>query len=417
MSPTARAAAAVALLAAVAVLAGTGAALAGAVVLAAAVLADALAASRTRPRADRQAPAVVVRGRAARLGVRLRGAGGERTRVRQAAVPDVDVTPREGSGGLDAELLASRRGLHVLPPVALRTRGPLGLVTRDRDGTPEAEVRAYPDVATARRLALAVRQGRFREPGRRSRGPLGLGTEFEAVRDHAPDDDLRHLNWRASARLGRPMTNTFRVEQERDVVCVLDTGRLMAAPLPGGRTRLDAALDALAAVALVADEVGDRCGCLAYGDGLRRTLTPRRGGGEAVVHALFDLEPEPVEPDHALAFRRVARMKRALVVVLTDLLDEAAARSLAAALPVLARRHVVLAAGALDPDLTARLATPPSGRREALAMAVAADLDADRRRAAAALRGGGAQVVEAPADELGARCVAAYLTAKARARL
>jgi len=417
MSPTARAAAAVALLAVLAVLAGAGAALAGAVVLAAAALADGLAAARARPDAERETPAVVVRARPARLRVRLRGPGRERTRVRQAAVPDLAVTPREAPGGLEAELLAARRGRHVLPPVALRTRGPLGLMSRDRDGTPAAEVRAYPDVVAARRLALAVRQGRFREPGRRSRGPLGLGTEFEAVRDHVPDDDLRHLNWRASARLGRPMTNTFRVEQERDVVCVLDTGRLMAAPLPGGRTRLDAALDALAAVALVADEVGDRCGCLAYGDGLRRSLAPRRGGGEAVVHALFDLEPEPVEPDHALAFRHVARRKRALVVVLTDVLDEAASRSLVAALPVLARRHAVLAAGALDPELASRLTTPPQTRADALAMAVAADLDADRRRAAAALRGGGAQVVEAPAGELGARCVAAYLSARARARL
>src|SRR5437764_1031252 len=82
-------------------------------------------------------------------------------------------------------------------------------------------------------LALAVRQGRFRDAGQRSRGPLGLGLEFESVRDYLPDDDIRQVNWRATARLGRPMSNQHRVEQDRDVLCVVDAGRLMGAPLEG----------------------------------------------------------------------------------------------------------------------------------------------------------------------------------------
>ena len=53
---------------------------------------------------------------------------------------------------------------------------------------------------------MAVRTGRFRHEGRRSRGPLGLGTEFESVRDYLPDDDIRQVNWRATERLGRPMS-------------------------------------------------------------------------------------------------------------------------------------------------------------------------------------------------------------------
>ena len=58
----------------------------------------------------------------------------------------------------------------------------------------------YPDLPAARRLALAVRQGRFREQGRLTRGPLGLGTDFESIRDYAPDDDVRQINWRATDR-------------------------------------------------------------------------------------------------------------------------------------------------------------------------------------------------------------------------
>ena len=65
--------------------------------------------------------------------------------------------------------------------------------------------------------------GRWRSPGRRARGPLGLGTELESVRDYLPDDDIRQVNWRATARLGRPMSNQYRIEQDRDVRCPRST--------------------------------------------------------------------------------------------------------------------------------------------------------------------------------------------------
>jgi uncharacterized protein (DUF58 family) len=201
------------------------------------------------------------------------------------------VEPSEADGQLDAMLVPRRRGRHRLPAVATRAVGPLGLGRWDHGAAGEAEVAVYPDVPAARRLALAVRQGRFGEQGRLRRGPLGLGTEFESVRDYSPDDDIRQVNWRVTARLERPMSNTYRVDQDRDVVVVVDAGRLMAALLAGTPplTRLDAALDAATAVALVADEMGDRCGSVAFDAEVRRRLPPRRRGGRAVVETLFDL--------------------------------------------------------------------------------------------------------------------------------
>ena len=191
-----------------------------------------------------------------------------------------------------------------------------------------------------------MRQGRLQGEGRR-RGPLGLGTEFESVRDYLPDDDIRHVNWRASARLGKPMSNQFRVERDRDVVCVVDCGRLMAAPAGSG-TRLDAAVDAAVAVAAVAEELGDRCGTLAFAGELLRALSPRRRGTDAIVRALFDLEPSAIDSDYERAFRWVEGSKRAFVLVLTDVLDEAAAQPLLDALPVLAQRHAVAVATVAD---------------------------------------------------------------------
>ena len=119
----------------------------------------------------------------------------------------------------------------MLPAVATRATGPLGLARWDHRAGADAELRVFPDLKTARRLALAVARGRFRDQGATARGPLGLGTEFELIRDYQPDDDIRQVNWRATARLGRPMSNQYRLEQDRDLLLLLDAGRLSAAPL------------------------------------------------------------------------------------------------------------------------------------------------------------------------------------------
>jgi len=392
-------------------------ALFAAIAVATAFVLDAVA-SRPRPVVHRRLPGVLARGVASALALEPDPAsvGAGTLRLRQPLVPDVAIDPAEADGRLEASIRARRRGRHTLPGPATRVRGPLGLAAWYRGGGGPDEVLVYPDLPAAWRLVLAVRQGRFRDPGRLTRGPLGLGTDFESIRDYLPDDDIRQVNWRATARLGRPMSNQYRVEQDRDVVCLLDVGRLMAAPLVD-RTRLDATVDAATAVALVADEVGDRAGVIAFDDRVRRRLPPARGGGDAVVRAIFDLEPSTVDSDYELAFRAVGTGKRAFVLVLTDLLEEAAAQPLLDAMPVLARRHAVVVASVADPDLERIVRTRPSAPADVFAAAVALDVLDARARVAVELRGAGADVVEASPELLPNACVGAYLRAKARARL
>jgi uncharacterized protein (DUF58 family) len=377
---------------------------------------------RAAPRLTRSVPPVLSRGVPSPLVIEISRSEGD-TRVRQPVPPDLVLTPSEADGRLQAVVVPRRRGRHLLPAPAVRVEGRLHLGrTTHRVGADE-EVLVYPDMPAAHRLVTAVRQGRFRDPGLLTRGPLGLGTDFESIRDYQPDDDIRQVNWRATARVGRPMSNQYRVEQDRHVICCVDAGRLMAAPVGDGGdserqlTRLDAALDAAVAVALVADEVGDQCGAIAFDDRVRRRLPPRRRGGQAVVTALFDLEPTTVDSDYELAFRHVGGGKRSLVVVFTDLLEEAAARGLVEAVPVLARRHHVVVASVRDPDLDRLMRTPPTQVLDVLATAVVLDALDARARVAAELRRAGAEVLEAPAEALAAACVATYLRAKARARL
>jgi uncharacterized protein (DUF58 family) len=372
--------------------------------------------ARPAPVFHRSVPRVIARGASAPLAVAVSHPAGVALRCRQPGTPDLHIEPREADADLAATITGRRRGRHQLPRAAARVQGPLGLGRWYRRADDDAEVLVYPDLPGARRIARAVREGRFTESARLRRGELGLGTDFESVRDYRPDDDIRQVNWRATERAGRPMSNQYRLEQERSVMVAVDAGRLMAAPVAGG-TRLDWAVDAAIAIAAVADEVGDNCGAVAFDSELLRRVSARRKGARHVLDALYDIEPRSVDADYERAFRAVGDGKRSLVVLFTDLLEESAARPLIQAMPVLARRHAVVIAGVRDPDLDEILAREPRTATDLAEMAVALSVVEARERVAAALRAAGAQVVEAAPEDLARASVAAYLRAKARARL
>jgi uncharacterized protein (DUF58 family) len=388
-------------------------------VLAAGALVAAIAvdAARVRraPAVEREVSRVVARGVGVALRLRPDERDGRRVGVRQAAPADVRIEPEAATGELEAVLTGQRRGRHQLPGVASVSLGPLGLARWHHPDGPPRELLVYPDLPAARRLALLVRRGAL-TGGVAARGPLGLGTEFESVRDYLPDDDIRQLNWRASARLGRPMSNQYRVEADREIICLIDAGRLMGTPV-GNRTRLDAALDAVTAVALVADELGDRCGAIAFDSAVRVEVRPGRRGGRRVVRALFDLEPSTRDSDFELACTRVGASRRALVLIFTDLVDLAAARSLLAAAPLLNRRHAVAIVSAEDPDLRRAAGRVPESEAEAYETVAAVDVLEARLAVSLQLKRRGAELVEAPAELMALRSVQTYLGARARARL
>lgn len=385
------------------------------IVLAAACLVDGILA-RTRPTAERDVPANLVRGIPTPIRVSVADGGPGTVRIRQPRAAEVAVEPPEADSELDARLVAVRRGRHTLGAVALRCTGPLGLTSWFRTVGGPHPVTVLPDVPAARRIATAVRQGKYRDAGELTRGPLGLGTDFESIRDYLPDDDIRQVNWRATQRLGRPMSNQYRIEQDRTVIGLLDAGRLMAAPI-GTHTRLDLALDAFVAVAFVADEVGDRAGVIAFSDTVERNLPPRRRGAAAIVRAVFDVEPKLTDAAYDVAFQAVGAGKRALVMIFTDLLDEATATELLDAIPVLARRHAVMVVSVVDTDLEDLVRTEPVDARQVYRAAAALDVLAPRASLRVRLERIGAIVVEAPPERLADAAVRAYLRAKLRARL
>ena len=319
---------------------------------------------------------------------------------------------------LRTSLTPSRRGDRRAAGVTVRCTGPLGLAARQRSLDVPGTVRVLPPFHS--RKHLPSRLARLRElDGRAAVRVRGQGTEFDSLRDYVLGDDVRSIDWRATARSRNVVVRTWQPERQRRVLLVLDTSRTSA-----GRVddvpRLDSAMDAGLLLAALASRAGDSVDFLA-GDRQVRARVRAGTRGDAlppVVEAMADLEPALVEADWSRLTSAVAALGRqpALVVLLSALEPAAVEHGLLPALPTLAHRHRVVLASVRDPELD-RMAARRGRPQDVYDAAAAEQVLADRARTAEILRSVGVDVVDADADRLPVALTDHYLMLKGRGLL
>ncbi len=435
-----------------------------AAVVALACVADALIAASPRKVAlTRQVPSSVRLGEAARSRLVVENVSGRRLRalVRDAWPPSVAVGgPVSGAAttgaGVGAShgvrvdtarhrvdlrdgdatrvvtpLLPTRRGDRPAGKVTVRSLGPLGLAGRQASLDVPARLRVLPEFASRRHLPS--RLARLREmDGRSAVQVRGEGTEFDSLREYVVGDDVRSIDWRATARRGDVVVRTWRPERDRRVLIVLDTGRTSATRIgtSGSRTgqgrvsgtdapRLDASIEAALLLAALADRAGDRIQVLAFD----RTLGARVAGASGsrllpeLAEALAVVEPRLLETDWPGLVGQVRThvQQRALVVLLTALDPAAVETGLLTVVDQLVGTHQVVVAAVKDAEVEALRAG--RGPSEVYDAAAAARGDLEHAAVAGVLRRHGAEVVEALPDDLPPALADTYLALKAAGRL
>lgn len=387
----------------------------------------------------RREPGTVRLGDPATAGLRVSAARSGRVQLRDAWQPSAGATANRHRLRLEAgeprqlttPLLPRRRGDLAAAGVTVRTWGPLGLAARQRTYDVPGTVRALPPFES--RKHLPSRLARLRDlDGRAAVRVRGQGTEFDSLREYVRGDDVRSIDWRASARTPHVVVRTWQPERDRRVVIVLDTSRTSAGRVAravgedptDGIPRLDAAMDAALLLGALASRAGDRIDFLA---GDRRVRARQRIHGVRDVAArlqeqMADLDPTLVEADWDTLAGGVQGFgrQRALVVLLTALEPSAIADGLLPVLPTLTRHHRVVLASVRDPEL-GRIAGIEATERptaDDVYDAAAAEHELDRRaRMREVLARLGVDVVDADAAQLPPALADHYLHLKAQGLL
>jgi len=317
-------------------------------------------------------------------------------------------------------LTPPKRGRFTFGHVAVRNVSRVGLVwCAARVGATES-VKVYPNIRRAREAELKALGERSLVAAQRRASWRGEGRDFESLREYVPGDELRHVSWSATARRGKMTTRQYQIERDQTVIIALDAGRLMTARF-GGETKFDLAIHAALALMSAAARGGDHAGLMAFGRRVSAYVPPGRGREQtdAVLEALYAIEPEMIEPSYTRAFEFIAAncKRRALVVVLTDLVDEQGSRELLASLKLLRPRHLPLVATIGDRDLRAAVRDTPESVRDLFTQSVAEEIMHQREAALRLVEAQGGLALDVTAAALTPALLETYMRVKERGLL
>lgn len=302
------------------------------------------------------------------------------------------------------------RGPHAFGPTELRLLSPLRLwLTQHRIGDGDT-VHVYPDFAKITRYALFATDNRLSQIGVLRRQRRGEGLDFRQLREYCRDDDLRQIDWKATARVRKPIAREYQDERDQNIVFLLDCGQRMRTK-DDALSHFDHTLNALLLLSYVALRQGDGVGFSTFAQAEPRYVAPRKSlvTVERLLNAVYDLQPSLQTPDYLTASQILCERlsKRSLIVLLTNLRDEDES-TLPPALAALRRRHLVLLANLRETSLDAVLREPVIDLDGALTYAAAVDYRRERRRQLAALRAQGVVVLDVAPAELPVALVNRY---------
>jgi uncharacterized protein (DUF58 family) len=334
------------------------------------------------------------------------------------------IIPSNSTQELTYTVNPTQRGEFPWGNIQARQLGIWGLAWDDWQITQSLPVKVYPDLVGLRSLTIRLTlqsSGSIRQSRK-----TGIGTEFAELRNYRSGDDLRFIDWKATARRvgaynnATPLVRVLEPEQEQTLLILLDRGRLMTAKVQNLQ-RFDWGLNATLSLALAGLHRGDRVGVGVFDRQMHTWIPPERGQHHLnqLIDRLTPIQPVLVESDYLGAVTNVVQRqtRRALVVVITDLIDVTASTELLAALSKLAPRYLPFCVTLRDPQVDRLAHTFTDNVTDAYARAVALDLLMQRQVAYAQLKQKGVLVLDAPANQIADQVVERYLQLKARNQL
>ncbi|HBE19818.1 MAG TPA: DUF58 domain-containing protein [Cyanobacteria bacterium UBA11149] len=307
------------------------------------------------------------------------------------------------------------RGEYPWGDIQVRQLGKWGLAWHNWQIKASQMVAVYPDLVGLRSLSIRLaleNTGTMRQARR-----LGVGTEFAELREYGIGDDTRLIDWKATARRSRPLVRVLEPEKEQTLMILLDRGRLMTAQVQGLK-RFDWGLNATLSLALAGLNRGDRVGIGVFDKEITHWIPPERGQHQLskLIESLTPIQPVLLEPDYFGAVTKLVNQqtRRALVVLITDIVDVTASAELLAGMSRLAPRYLPFCVTLRDPEVDKLAHISTQNIQEAYTRGVALDLIAQRQVAFAQLKQKGVLVLDAPANRISDELVERYLQLKAR---
>lgn len=222
---------------------------------------------------------------------------------------------------IDYSLKPVERGEYTFHQLHAFVKSLLGLVVR-RFAFPEDQtIMVYPSFIQMRRYSLVSAINQSNATGSKRLRKLGHSMEFEQIKDYVRGDDYRTINWKASARKGQLMVNTFVDERSQQIFCIIDKSRTMKMPF-GGMTLLDHAINASLVLSNIAIQKQDKAGLITFAEKVDTFIPADRKHiqMESILEALYGQQTRFYDADFESLYAQIrSKIKhRSLLVLFTN---------------------------------------------------------------------------------------------------
>lgn len=258
---------------------------------------------------------------------------------------DVRLKPAENQV-LDYTVNPKERGEYTFHAINIYIRSPFGLLIRRKVLPAETTIRVLPSYFALRQYELLAASDNLAESGVKRIRKLGHSLEFEQIKEYVTGDDIRSLNWKATARKGgQLMVNTFTDEKSQQVYCVIDKGRVMKMPFDG-LSLLDYAINATLVLSRVALIRQDKAGLLTFGDQIGTFLPASRQSMQmgSMLESLYNQQTHWKETDYEKLYAMVRTRipQRSLLVLFTNFESLSGLERQMPYIRAIAKKHLLL---------------------------------------------------------------------------
>lgn len=325
--------------------------------------------------------------------------------------------PARSTGTFNYSLRPAERGEYFFGNLNVFTSTPLKLVKRRKKFQKEQMVKVYPSFIQMKQYDFMAIDRKIAQPGMKKIRKIGHTMEFEQIKDYVPGDDIRSINWKATAKQGDLMVNQYQDERSQPVYSVIDTGRTMKMPFNHLKL-LDYAVNSALAFSNIALKKKDKAGLITFSNKLEKLLpaSSRKAHLNLLLESLYNVNTRFKDADFGILYTHVNRRlpQRSLLLLYTNFEHLSALHRQLPYLLALAKKHLLVVIFFENTELEDLINSEASKVPEIIDQTIAEQFSYDKRLMAKELQKHGIQTILTRPEELTVNTINKYLEIKKR---
>nr|WP_299346065.1 DUF58 domain-containing protein [Allomuricauda sp.] len=333
---------------------------------------------------------------------------------------DFELTSTLESGGsktFDYELRPTERGVYFFGSLNVYASAPIGFLARRYRFDDSAEIPVYPSFLQLQKYDLIAFTNRLHEYGLKKIRRIGHTMEFEQIKEYVQGDDIRNINWKATAKKNQLMVNQYQDEKSQPVYSVIDKGRVMKMPFEG-LSLLDYAINATLVISNIALKKQDKAGMFSFSNRIENRVVAERRNSQMnlILETLYNLRTNFVESDFSRLYVDIKRNlnQRSLLLLYTNFETLDALHRQLPYLQAIAKQHLLVVIFFENTELNEFAVEKAQNIRQIFEQTIAEKFIYEKKLIVNELRKHGIQTILTKPEDLTINTINKYLEIKAR---